>query len=125
MPQRVLAALLTRDNGYPLDFKIDHAIEDSTDGKYFPATLSHIVIIRNWTDDELAQNLASYKNELERRNTRAHPSVTELIIALRMIASDESERRAKFREGKITLEQYKPMVYIGNIPKITRQTGEI
>jgi hypothetical protein len=112
-----LDAMLTRDNGYPLDFKINSILEDSTSGRYFPATLAHHIVIRNWKDVELERHLQTYRDALYSKQWRPS-SMMELIIALRRISEDEQIRRAKFIAGEIKLEDYKPLVYTGNTPRI-------
>lgn len=113
----ILDNMLARDNGYPLDFKLNNIVLDSRSGRYFPATLMHIVVIRNWIDSELARNLGIYRDTLHSTVWRP-PAMLELIVALRRIAEDEEARREQFKSGEITLETYKPLMYIGNNPRI-------
>lgn len=117
MSNLALDRMLARDNGYPLDFKLNSLSEDSKSGRYFPATIEHITVIRNWKDTELGKHLQTYRDALESREWRT-PPLLELLRALRRIAEDEEIRRAKFKSGEILLEHYNPIVYIGNMPRI-------
>jgi hypothetical protein len=118
----ILDTAMAKQNGYPLEFRLVNIFSDSMDGKYFPATIAHIIAIRNMTDDELKNNAAQYHATLANARNRVRP-VIELVNALVKIAEDEWTRRTDFKEGRIVLSDYYPDLYIGNLPKVTVPKG--